>query len=324
MKKHRIVILDSVAGSYVDNPQLEADILSSIGTVELVKVSSPNEAKTYVKDATGIISWHLVPLTQELIAQMHQCRAIVRAAVGFNNIDLDAIKKQRIMIANVPDYGTEEVADHTMTLLLSFIRKVKLLDTQCSSNGWGWSYMGKVGRIRGKTLGLVGLGRIGKAVAVRARVFGMKVAFYDPYVESGIDKAMGITRIEHIEELLLSSDYLSLHVPLNQATHHLINNNNKHFIKDGAIIVNTCRGSVISEQTLINLLEMGRISGVGLDVLEHEPLIPDILRGKENVLLSGHGAFFADEALIDLRTKAATTLGQILTTSKHRDILDLG
>jgi D-3-phosphoglycerate dehydrogenase/C-terminal binding protein len=319
---YRITIVDSRHGAYLREPDIENEVLSPCGTVQLFCVDSAEEAIEELVASDAIISWHHIALRAPLLTRLRSCRGIVRASVGYDNIDLAAATGLRIPVCNVPDYGTEEVADHTMALILALARKLRMLDSHCRQGGWEWRTAGSVPRLRGAGLGVVGCGRIGSAVIRRAVAFGMDVAFYDPYVPSGMDKAHGVTRCETLAELLQRSLIVTLHVPLIGETRGLIGAPEFACMRSGSILVNTSRGGVIVQDALRSALERGLIGQAGLDVLSGEPDVPEWLRTSDRVLLTAHSAFYADESLSELRTKAAWAARRLLMGEPERNIIN--
>ena len=228
-------------------------------------------------------------------------------------MDLNAAAERGILVCNVPDYGTEEVADHAMMLLLALARQLRPGDEAIRKGVWDFRTVLEMPRLRGKTLGIVGCGRIGTAMAMRAKAFGLDVVFYDPHVVPGYDKAVGIRRVERLEDLLAQSQFVSLHCYLDDAAHHLINARALALMPRGSILVNTARGGVVDGDALVGALDSGHLLGAGIDVVEHEPLEDDRLRHHPRVLLSPHSAFYSVEGFVELRRKTAEEVVRLLT-----------
>ena len=318
----RVAIIDSRRGRYVETPDIEERVLGPEIAVEVVRVDAPEELHGQLDEIDGIISWHHIAIGRELLIRLRRCRGIVRAAVGFDNIDLKSAAECKIPVCNVPDYGTEEVADHTLALLLALVRRLRSLDDHCRRGGWDWRTIGRVQRLRGATIGIVGFGRIGGAVARRAVAFGMDVVFYDPYLPSGVEKAHGVRRAETFEELLGQAAILSLHVPLTTETRGMVDERALAQLAPGAVLINTSRGPVVEQGALIAALASGRLDGAGLDVLASEPDVPEALRTSHRVLLTAHAAFYADAALTELREKAARSVARLLAGKPERNLLN--
>jgi D-3-phosphoglycerate dehydrogenase len=207
---------------------------------------------------------------------------------------------------NVPDYCWDEVADHTFALLLACARTIPALHQRVRQGYFGWAAVVRpLHRLRGQTLGIVGLGHIGRGVALRAQAFGLRVLANDPLVSEQQAAEVG-AKLVGLDELLRASDYVTLHVPLNQHTYHFINERRLRQMKPSAVLINTCRGGVVDQAALVKALREGWIAGAGLDVFEEEPLPPDSpLRGLENVILTPHLAWYSEESLAELHRKAA-------------------
>lgn len=234
--------------------------------------------------------------------------------MGFDNVDIQYCGERGIIVSNVPDYGTEEVADAAMSLILCLLRNTFKLGVQTTIQGvWpGQAGMKGARRVSGLTLGIMGFGRIGKCTTLRAKAFGMKVIFYDPYVEHGIDKSLGVKRISSLDEFLSLSDVVSVHCLLSSETRRIINTKNIFKMKKGAFLVNTARGPIVEEDAVIEGLKSGHLAGVGLDVLEIEPYNKNLM-GLENLIITPHSAFYSEEGYVEMREKAAQDLQRILT-----------
>jgi phosphoglycerate dehydrogenase-like enzyme len=261
-----------------------------------------------------------VPIDRKAIAHLKRARVVVRNGVGFDVVDLEACGEAGIPVCNVPDYGTTEVADMAIAMMLTFARGTAALDAALRADlKSGWTHVHNVTarRLRGERFGVIGLGRIGTAAALRARAFGMDVAFYDPLLPNGAELALGITRASTLPELLGRSDVVSIHTPLTRETHGMINAAAVAAMKPGAYVINTSRGPVCDTAALLAGLKSGRLAAVGLDVLPSEPANPadplvaawqanePWIRGR--VLLCPHAAFFSPDSFRDLRRKAIET-----------------
>ena len=248
-----------------------------------------------------------------------RCRIAVRAGVGFDNLDLVRWGARGVPVCNVPDYGTTEVADHAIALMLSLARGIATYQEALLHNQpWSYASAPLVRRLRGAVFGIVGLGRIGLATARRAAAFGMHVVFFDPYLSSGTDLAVGFERVATLHGLVAQADVLSVHTPLNAETRNLLNSDVLAAAKRGLIVVNTARGPIIDLDALTEALRLGRIGGAALDVLPVEPADPahplivawrageDWVRGR--LVLSPHAAFYSPASEEDLRRKSVQTV----------------
>ena len=242
------------------------------------------------------------------IGRFPRLRAIVRMGVGYDKIDRPAAAARNIMVCNVPDYGTTEVADHAMALALALRRGVVFYHERMRSNPpapWGAVKNDLIRRLGVQNFGIVGLGRIGTAVALRARAFGYRVSFYDPYLPNGAELALGIGRAATLEDLLRQSDTLSVHSPLTRETRGLLGYEQLALLPKGAVVVNTARGPIIDVDALLALLRSGHLAGAGLDVLPVEPPVdpPAILRAyrerepglEGRLIITPHAAWFTPE-----------------------------
>ena len=275
------------------------------------------------------------PVTAAIVSKMPNCKIVSQAGVGYNHIDLEACSKNGIPVCNVPDYGTMEVADHAVTMALSLSRGIVAYDAKLRSKTMGWNAKEQftVRRIKGLTYGIVGLGRIGTATALRARAFETEIAFYDPYLNPGIDKAFGFKCCNSLEELLSISDILSLHTPLTDETEKLINTDNVELAKQGQVIVNTSRGGVVDLDAIEKGLKSGRLSGAGLDVLPTEPIDYEhpLLKAFElseewvdgKLIITPHAAFFSPSSVNDMRRIAAENVFNFFENGGLRSCLNL-
>jgi D-3-phosphoglycerate dehydrogenase/C-terminal binding protein len=317
-----VVIIDSHRGPYLEEPDIEREVLEPCAVPVLRRVHSTADLIGSVEHADAIISWHTIALPADLLARLEKCRGIVRAAVGYDNIDVRFAAGRGIPVCNVRDYGTEEVADHALALMLALVRNLRDGERHVRGGGWDWRVVGSVPRLRGLPLGLVGFGRIGGAVARRAQAFGMDVAFYDPYVPSGTEKVHAVRRCESLPELLGRSRIVSLHVPLTAETRNLIGASVLESLKPDTILVNTSRGEVIDQEALLARLRAERLGGAALDVLSNEPHVPQELLHFPRVLLTPHAAFYSDQSLAELRRKAAETTRKLLLGEAVRDVVN--
>ncbi|MEK7752945.1 MAG: C-terminal binding protein [Acidobacteriota bacterium] len=255
--------------------------------------------------ARALIVWHNTPITAQGIARLRNCRAIIRNGVGYDSVDIAAARAHGIAVCNVPDYGTEEVADHAIALSLALCRQLFELDREAKQLGWTIPVQPKLRRLRELTFGIVGLGRIGTATALRAKALGFRVCFYDPYLPNGVDKALGVSRARTLDALLDQADVLSLHCPLNAETRHLIAERELALLKPSAFVVNTARGAIIKKSAILAALRQGRLAGAGLDVVEDEPLKTPEEAATPNLIVTCHAAFCSVESKAEMRRASA-------------------
>ena len=280
------------------------------------------------ESADAIVTSRL-PITRDVLPHLKRARLVVRNGVGFDVVDLEACGAAGIPVCNVPDYGTTEVADSAVAMMLTFARGTMALDAALRADlKGGWTHVHNVTarRLRGACYGVVGLGRIGTASALRARSFGMNVAFYDPFLPNGAELALGFTRTRTLHELLGMADVITIHAPLTDETRKMINAKAVAAMKPGAFVLNTARGPICDTAALLEGLKSGRLGAVGLDVLPVEPAStadPLVaawaanepwIRGR--VLLGPHAGFYSPDSFRDLRTKAIETAFYYLRDGK--------
>ena len=301
----------AIDGGY-ESYDVERRILEGINAELTVDPCEGDAAriKLATKDADAVLVRES-PINAETIALMRRCRIIARYGIGVDNVDLMAARERRIYVANVPDYGTEEVSDHALALLLSVARRTVTRDHAVRQGAWNLSPGEKMYRIAGKALGLVGYGRIARALERKLRGLGVaRVLVYDPLIE-----ASALAGVEHVDldTLCAQSDFISLHAPLTQSTSHLIDSVHFALMKPTTILVNTARGGLIDETALIEALRTNSIFGAGIDVFEREPPNADHPLFKlTNVVLSDHTAWYSQESVADLQAKAAEEVARVL------------
>src|SRR5262249_41315088 len=286
----------------------------------MARATEEAQLAEHLPSADAIMLFHDLSILSELsFARAPKCRCVVRAGVGYNNVDVEAAARHGVIVCNVPDYGTEEVADHAIMFLLALARR--LVISHEAIRGGTWDYRTALGtpRLRGKTFGVVGCGRIGTAAALRAKALGLEVVFFDPYLRQGMDKALGIRRVYDLDELLEQSHFVSLHCYLDATNHHLINERTIARMRQGSILINTARGPLVDEHALLEALDSGRIAAAGLDVAQRQPLDNDRLRQHPRVLLTPHTAFYSVEGYAELRTKGAEEVRRILLGEAPRN-----
>ncbi len=276
------------------------------GLAELVplKTKKPDEFLPEAADCDALLNTYAGPITAETMAKMPKCRIIARYGIGVDTIDLEAATAAGIIVTNNPSYCIEEVAEHTMALLLACARKVAFYDRLVRGGRWEVPPGKPMFRLSGSTLGLVGFGNIARQVAARAAAFGMKVLFFDPYVKDGVD----------LDRLLRESDFVSLHPPLTPQTRRLIGDDALGKMKKTAFLINCSRGPVVDTDALVRALDAGRIAGCALDTVDPEPLPKDHpLRGRENVIVTPHAAWYSEQAMVGLQAGAPSEVRRVLS-----------
>lgn len=306
MPQPHIAIIDWTTSPQGDpESTIERQIIGGAARVTRTLCETDADLTDEICSANAIIIWHNMPLTAQGIARLKNCRAIIRNGVGFDSVDVAAARERGIAVCNVPDYGTEEVADHAIALAMALCRQILPLDVEAKQLGWNIRVTAKLRRLSSLTFGIVGLGRIGTATALRAKALGFRVIFHDPYLPNGADKAVGITRVRTLDELLAQTDVLSLHCPLNEETRHLIAERELALLKPSAFVVNTARGGVIKKTAILAALRENRIAGAGLDVIEDEPLRTADEAATPNLIATCHAAFCSVESKIEMRSTSA-------------------
>ena len=305
MAKRTVFVTDYTMAEEMD---LEAEILSEIdGEIVRAQCGTAEEVLAQVVPCDAIITqW--APLRRTAMERAERCRAISRNGIGVDNIDLEAAKELGIAVLNVPAYCVQEVADHAMALLLALIRNIASAAKLVERGGWEIDSLTPIARIDTQTLGIVGLGRIGAAVAARAKPFFKEVLACDPFVDRQRFGEAGVRSVSQ-EELWREADVITLHVPHNESTHHLVNAQSLSQMRDSACLVNTCRGAVVDTEALTEALRGGKLRGAGLDVHEQEPLPSDHhLRKMANVIITPHMAFYSEESVLQARRATCENL----------------
>ena len=309
MAKYKVLVTDLRHKDY----EIEANLLKEIDADLILKnCKDENELALYVKDIDGILS-DLTPINDEVIKNCNKCKVISRYGVGYDNVDIVTAKNNNIYVCNVPDYCEEEVSDHAAALLLSCIRQTASRTSIIKRGMWNLSQENKIYRIKDRTLGLIGYGRIARAFHRKLCGFGLnRVLVFDPYISEETAGADNII-LTDLNTLLKESDYISIHCPLNEKTEHLISDKEFSLMKNSTILINTSRGRIINEEALFTALSNGGIACAGLDVYEKEPIEKNNpLLGLDNIVLTDHIGFYSEESLVELKIKAAQNVKDVL------------
>jgi D-3-phosphoglycerate dehydrogenase / 2-oxoglutarate reductase len=311
----KIVITDC------DHPSvdIEKKIFQSINAeVTLENCKTEEDIITVASDADGIINQY-APVTRKVIESLKRCKVITRYGVGVDNIDTEAATEHHIMVANVPDYCVDEVSTHALGLILASARKITFLDRKVRERIWDFTIAKPLLRTQGKILGLFGLGRIARMVALKALGFGFKIIAYDPYVSEADSKI----EIVDLERLLSDSDFLSLHAPLTEETKHSFSEHELRSMKKTSFLINTSRGPLVDEEALYIALKEKWIAGAALDVMEEEPPNWESpLLKLDNLVFTPHISFYSEESYIELKTKVAESVLSILKGKPPRSIVN--
>jgi D-3-phosphoglycerate dehydrogenase/C-terminal binding protein len=330
MPRFRVVVADFIT----DELRPEREILGDIADLESLNATAEQDLFGKVEGAAAVMLYHNIAITKETVSRLRDCKLIVRCGVGFDNVDRLAARERGIPVANVPDYGTEEVADSAIGLALSLTRGINFLNNRLQRRAGEWSYMqaAPLVRLRGRVFGIIGLGRIGTAAALRAKALGMDVAFYDPYAKDGMDKALGVRRVEKADDLCAQSFVLSVHCPLTEETRHIVDARRIGLMPEGSYLVNTARGATVDAAAIPGAIRSGRLAGAGIDVLPFEPPPEDhpLLAAwrdpgdpcHDRVILNPHSAFYSEEGLLDMRVKGAQAVRRALLGEPLRNVVN--
>jgi phosphoglycerate dehydrogenase-like enzyme len=305
-------MLDTLHNEKSIDLAIEAEILGETAQLSLAQIAERDNFPEEVFAADALILSPYPQLSAKILRSFRNLRVVVRNGVGYDNVDVKAARELGIPVCNVPDYGTEEVADHALLLTLALERNLYRALNAVRGGSWSWQAAQPTRRLRGQRFGIVGCGRIGTAAALRAKAFGFAVQFFDPYVASGYEKAIGVERCATLAQLLQTSDVVSLHCPLTAETRGMVSLSRMQGMKTGAFLVNTARGPLIPEADLLEMLRSGHLGGVALDVIEREPEHSPELLTFSNCLLTPHTAFYSEESLTDLRAGAARVVVRFL------------
>jgi D-3-phosphoglycerate dehydrogenase / 2-oxoglutarate reductase len=306
--KAKVVLTDYVWES-VD---VERGILGDLAELTPMQTKKPEEFLAAAADCDALLNTYAGPITAEAMSKMPKCKIIARYGIGVDTIDLKAATEAGIIVTNNPTYCIEEVAEHTMALLLSAARKIAFYDRQVRAGQWAVPPGKPMFRLSGSTLGLIGFGNIARQVAVRAAAFGMNVVFADPFINQGQFKEPG-TKVE-LDDLLKQSDYISLHPPLTPNTRQMINDDAFAKMKPTAVLVNCARGPIIDTNALVRALDAKKIMGCALDTTDPEPLPnPHPLRDRENVIINPHAAWYSEQAMVGLQAGAPNEVKRVLS-----------
>lgn len=306
--KAKVVLTDYVWESL----DVEKNTLAGLADLVPLQTKKPDEFIAQAADCDALLNTYAGPITAEVMSKMPKCKIIARYGIGVDTIDLDAATAAGIIVTNNPTYCIEEVAEHTMALLLSAARKVAFYDRQVRSGRWEVPPGKPLFRVAGRTLGLVGFGNIARQVAIRAASFGMRVIYADPFINDGQFDAPG-KKVE-LNALLGEADFVSLHPPLTPQTRKMISDDALSRMKPTAVLINCARGPVVDTDALVRALDAKKIAGCALDTTDPEPLPnPHPLRDRENVILNPHVAWYSEQALVGLQAGAPSEVKRVLS-----------
>jgi D-3-phosphoglycerate dehydrogenase len=306
--KAKVVITDYVWESL----DVERKTLGDMAELVALKTKKPEEFLDAAKDCDALLNTYAGPITADVMSKMPKCRIIARYGIGVDTIDLEAATRAGIIVTNNPTYCIEEVAEHTMALLLACARKIAFYDRLVRSGRWEVPPGKPIFRLVGRTLGLVGFGNIAREVAVRAAAFGMRVLYADPFVKEGQFSSPG--KKTELDALLREADFVSLHPPLTPDTRKMMNDRTFSLMKPSAFLVNCSRGPVVDTEALVRALDAKKIAGCALDTTDPEPLPdPHPLRERENVIVAPHVAWYSEQAMAGLQAGAPGEVRRVLS-----------
>ena len=313
--KPKVVITDYDFGDVA----VETEILEAAGAEVIALQAKRQEDLFDVAPHCAAMMNQYARIGKETITRMRNCEVIARYGVGVDIVDVGTATEKGILVTNVQNYCTEEVADHAIALWLTLARKLPDYDRATHAGVWKWQSGQPVYRLRGRTMGVVSLGKIGQAIVARAQSFGVTVIAYDPYLPREVAAKIGVELVSK-PELLARSDYILMQAPMTPNTHHFLSDAEFSVMKPGAILVNTGRGPTVDNKALFRALTEGHLAAAGLDDPEEEPAkranwTPDDnpLFKLPNVLVTPHAAYYSEESIHAARVTAATQVAKVLT-----------
>lgn len=331
----RVAILEGSCPTLMpEGPVVERKILGSGVDIRMGGSLRPKQYAGYLNDIDALIVRSGAEVCREMVLSMKRAKIIAILGVGYDNIPLALARKKGIIVCNVPDYCTREVADATVAMILAHQRKLLFFNhsSKLIKPSWDWRINIPILSAPQTSVGIIGLGRIGKAVMMRLKPFGYKISFYDPYLPKVVGKRYGIGRFNELESLLTSSDIVSIHTPLTKDTHGLIDDRFLRLLKPAAILINTARGKIFRNTQLIyEFLKVRPQLRIGSDVWPDEPPKAHPLfnawKNREpwlgdRLILCPHTAFYSEESLYNLRVSAAKTVRNFFNGQKPPHIVN--
>ena len=279
--------------------------------LKMAEEPTPEKILQVAADADGVLATY-GQVTAEIIEGLNKCKVIGRFGIGIDNIDVAAAASKGITVTYAPVYCLDEVSDHAMALLLSLTRKTPYANKLVSEGRWEMPAVVPINRLRGKVLGLIGLGNIPQKIVGKAQAFGLDVIAFDPYCPDEVFERLNVKKLD-FDDLLNQSDYVSIHAPLTSETEHMFNMDAFRKMKNTAFLINTARGPLVNTNDLVAALDEDELAGAGLDVLPNEPPVDDDpIVGREDVILTPHTGFYSEEALLSLQTTVASDVAAVL------------
>lgn len=307
-----------VAHDEFTDAAVEEDVLSAVGATVLYprNLTGPEAIEAAIEADALIVARQMV--SAELLHRLRRCRIVSRAGTGVDNIDVEAASKCGIWVTNVPDYSVDEVSTHAIALLLAHVRRIPRLVELTRRGIWDSMLVRPLERLADQTLGILGFGRIGRAVARKGIGLGLAVIAHDPFVDAASMEQMGVRAVD-FEAVLRTSDFVTLHMPLTSATHHLIDAQALSLMKPSAFLINTARGGLVDEDALLHAVEAGEIAGAALDALSVEPPpLDDPLLHDERILITPHIGWYSEASGRDMRAWSAQEVVRVLSGEPPR------
>lgn len=318
MAKWRVLVTDYTW----ESTEPEGEVLARVGAELVIAETGSEEELARLASDVDAILFCFAQVPGAVLRAGPRLQVAGRYGIGVDNIDIAEASRLGILVTNVPSYCLDEVSDHAMALLLACARKTAVYDSAVKQGNWSLHSGVPIHRLRGKTLGLLGFGKIGQTLSEKARGFGLRLIAHDPFVSPARVEGFGVQPVD-LDFLFSQSDYLSVHAPLNAQTQGLINEQRLRQMKETALLINTSRGQIIDEAALVRALQEGWISGAGLDVFSEERLPPDHpLLQSPKVVATPHVAFYSEESLTDLQRQAAENVALVLSGRKPSSILN--
>jgi len=317
----KVVITDYV----FDNLDIEHSLIEGCGAeLAVLQCKSIDELIPFTVDADAILNTYLGGLDEHFFSTLKKCKVVVRYGIGVDTIDVKSATKHGIMVANVPDYCIEEVSDHAVACALALVRKLTFSDRRVRQGDWGLGYLKPLHRLRGMTVGIVGMGRIGRLSARKISSFGVNLIFHDPYIESDISDDGFQAKKVTLEELNADSDIILIHAPATPETHHLFNDKLFNQMLQKPIIINCARGALVDTDALTDALSKRQVSGAALDVIEGVPPFStdNPLCRLENVIITPHSAWYSEESLANLQRMAVEEVVRVLKGEHPRSLVN--
>ena len=318
MPKFKVVVTDYVFEAF----DAEKEVLGAVGAeLEVCQCKSVEELIPHLAGTHGLLNTYLPGMGKEVFDNAPDLKVIVRYGIGLDTIDVPEATKHGVIVANVPDYCIEEVSDHALAHFLALARKIPLSDRKAKSGEWSLAYVKPLKGITGMTAGIIGFGRIGRAIAHRLKAFGPDVVFFDPYVSDDTD---GCRRVE-LNDLYATCDVIFVQCPSTEATHHLLNRDAFARMKKKPLVINCARGAIVDTDAVVWALETDKISGAGLDLLEDEDAVvkqDHPLRKLDSVILTPHSAWYSAAAIQKLQRKAAEEVARVLRGEKPNSFVN--